>query len=193
MDFYSTFPVFWSLKAAYKTCQIQPFTHTQQFGVQYLALGHFDRQLGGIQTSDLLINRLPPVLQPAIQMTLTTVGQKSQILLGSLRTHCTESLTTNISENKSMVAVMGWDSMQRAPYSGGGGREECVLTSLHLAGRTTSGCDWPCVQLGQTRLRWSMAEHGGQQQWQQHFLTKCQFAVLPAVKHCVFSVTCFRW
>lgn len=62
-------------------------------------------------------------------MKLTTVGQKSQILLGS---HSDEQpwVTINI-------------SMQGAPLFGGGRREECVLTSLHLAGRITSGCDGP--------------------------------------------------
>ena len=74
LHFYSAFPVYWQLKALYNTCHIHPFTHTfihwwrrlpckvptahqEQFGVQYLAQGHFDMQLGGagILTSDLLI------------------------------------------------------------------------------------------------------------------------------------------
>ena len=74
LHFYSAFTVYWLLKVLYNTCHIHPFTHTfihwwqmlprkvpaahqEQFGVQYLAQGHFNMQLGGagIQTSDLPI------------------------------------------------------------------------------------------------------------------------------------------
>lgn len=81
--FCGAFIVYWSLKALYNTCHTHPLLHwwqrlprwaptarREQFGVQYLAHGHFDTQLrvAGIWTSDPPITEqpaLPPELQPA--------------------------------------------------------------------------------------------------------------------------------
>ena len=80
LHFYSAFPVYWTHKALYNTCQIHLFTntfihwwqrlpckvstaHQEQFGVQYLVQGHFGMLLGGarICTSNLPITKRPTV------------------------------------------------------------------------------------------------------------------------------------
>lgn len=96
----------------------------------------------------------------------------------------------------------------------GGRREECVLTSLHLAGRTTSGCDWcdwardiwdqacrtqPSLHSETLHVKRSAictnTEHRKKKKttttiMTTPFLTKCQFAVSPAVfqSNTTFSV-----
>ena len=98
------FPLYWPFKALYKTCHIDPFTHTfihwwqrlpckvptahqEQFGVQYLAQGHFNMQMrvgGGIWTPITRRPALPLELQPPLFTHLGFIYEYLQDPFGTL-------------------------------------------------------------------------------------------------------------
>ena len=99
----------------YNTCQIQPFTftfihwwqrlpckvptaHQEQFGVQYLAQGFFDMQLGeaGIQTSNLRITRRPALPPEPQQPSLYCNGHWMHIVFNCTTDLLNRALINNV-------------------------------------------------------------------------------------------------
>ena len=98
-------------KLLYSTCEIQPFTHThthtfihwwQRYyssgGVQFLAQGHFDMQLGGagIQTSNLQITRRPALLPEPQPLCLYYNGHWMHIVFNYITDLLYRALINNV-------------------------------------------------------------------------------------------------